>query len=289
MYSRAIARTSLKAIVRPAVGLTGVRSVATPFSLCRSFSTAETQSATSSDYEALRAALNNNDEQKIKEISSRHEPPRKISGFSGQYARDLFVAASIRGLLATVERDLLELQQFLKDNKETAELIQSPAANKKLLPEVFNKLAEGLQLCNLTKFFLGTLQDDKKLRLLDKSITHFLNLCREHNKVVVAEVTLAEIPTIDQLWQFHKYLEKSMLKPDEKLEMQLSIDPICGGGFKMNLKGRQIDNTRRTELESLKKAIDQSMVNKFEKEILDGAPEWLRGSIRIDKSILSPQ
>ena len=33
MYSRAIARTSLKAIVRPAVGLTGVRSVATPFSL----------------------------------------------------------------------------------------------------------------------------------------------------------------------------------------------------------------------------------------------------------------
>lgn len=176
-----------------------------------------------------------------------------MSGAAADYARALFRAAGVQGVLARVAGELTQMEGFLREH---AHFFGNPVIPSARQAKVLLHVLEG-QADPLTAGFLERLIRDRRLNLLSR-------ICRIYSTMVEAELGDVTVrlrvrysPSQQILSELREELAKRGLFPKEKRDaavFDIVIDESVIGGFIAECRGRVIDASLRTRLARLSAA-----------------------------------
>lgn len=117
--------------------------------------------------------------------------PIQLFGLEGRYATALYTAATKMNQLTSVEKELLEVQDALKQKPKLREVIISPIINRTLLQQTLKDVGAAAKLSAATTNLLVLLAENNRLTKIDGVINAFKQLMAAHRGEVVCEVTTA--------------------------------------------------------------------------------------------------
>jgi F-type H+-transporting ATPase subunit delta len=178
-----------------------------------------------------------------------------ITIISKRYARALFSFALEKGQIEQVYRDMLLVNEVMKDNRELRYVMSSPIipGGKKI--RIIRSLLEK-RISELTfRFIILVLKKDRAL-LIRFIASNYIDLYNDHHNIVTAVlVTASKInpeTRDDLLQQLNAISDKTI-----KLEEEVNEDLI--GGFVLRFKDAKYDASLRNKLDELSKKFDQDL------------------------------
>ncbi|MBC2777361.1 F0F1 ATP synthase subunit delta [Parasphingopyxis marina] len=174
------------------------------------------------------------------------------ASLAGRYAAALFELAEENKQLDAVESSLAKVKAALAESAEFAELTTSPLVGRATAVTSAVAVADSLGLDPLTKNFLGTLAENRRLAQLGAAIRAFSTIAAQYRGEANAEVASAHPLTDDQVAALKAKL-KSLAGRDVNVDM--TVDPSLLGGLVVRMGSRMIDGSIRTKLNSLASAM----------------------------------
>ncbi|MXO64258.1 F0F1 ATP synthase subunit delta [Altericroceibacterium endophyticum] len=174
------------------------------------------------------------------------------ASLAGRYASALFDLASEAGIVTAVEGDLDRLQAALVESNELRALIRNPEISRAQLGNVMCGIGEHLDLCDMTRNFLGVLAENRRIIELPAMIRAFATIAAAQRGEVTAEVTSAHALTEEQLAALQQKLKA---REGRNVKLRTSVDPELLGGLVVTIGSKRIDNSIRTRLNSLAQAM----------------------------------
>lgn len=172
-----------------------------------------------------------------------------------RYARALFELAQQGEALDVVLNDLKTLVTLLRESKDLARLLASPAFTSEDKRKGLQAVAEKAGFAPLTVKFLGLLAENRRAGALQSTIASFQRLYDKHHGVVSAEVTSAVKLTSGQLVGLQKALAQAL---GQEPQITTAVDPSILGGVKVKVGSRLFDASLKTKLDTLKFALKRA-------------------------------
>jgi F-type H+-transporting ATPase subunit delta len=172
-----------------------------------------------------------------------------------RYAQALFELALEGEALDAVLNDLKGLSSLLRESKDLARLVGSPAFTSEDKRKGLQAVASQAGFAPLTVKFLGLLGENRRAAALPSVIAGFQRLYDKHRGVVSAQVTTAVKLTAGQLAGVQKALAQSL---GQEPEITTTVDPSILGGIKVRVGSRLFDASLKTKLDSLKFALKRA-------------------------------
>lgn len=119
------------------------------------------------------------------------KPPIQLFGLEGRYATALYTAATKMNQLPGVEKELLEVQNAIKQKPKLREVICSPIINRALLQKTLKEVGTSAKLSAATTNLLVLLAENGRMTKIDGVVNAFKQLMSAHRGEVVCEVTTA--------------------------------------------------------------------------------------------------
>ena len=170
------------------------------------------------------------------------------------YAKSFNMIVKERKIITTVETNLKNLQELLKENKDFVKLIVSPTISPY---DKKNSLKAIISLNNFNKIienFLLVLLDNKRLYLLSHIIERMIELFAEEKDETKVTLTVASELSEKQLCDIKQYLEETLSK---KIILDLKISPHILGGMIVQIGSQMFDNSFAIKLKRIhKRSID---------------------------------
>ncbi len=167
---------------------------------------------------------------------------------ASRYAKSLIELAQERGILEQVNEDMVMFLQTAEENPQFASLLKNPIINHAKKLSVLNALFKS-RVNDLTYSFFEIITRKNREKLL-------VDIAREAhlqynaiNHIQNATVT-TPFPLTDDLRADFKALV--MRKTGMKAELKEKVDPSLIGGYILKIGDRQIDDSVRSRLNSLK-------------------------------------
>ncbi len=170
----------------------------------------------------------------------------------GRYAIALFDLASEEGVVSAVESDLEKLSAALSESDDFSALVTNPQVSRADAGKAVDGVAASLGLSDLTKKFVGTLANNRRLGALGDMIRAFQTIAASQRGEVTADVTTAHPLSDDQL---AKLKDKLTARQGRTVKINTNVDPDILGGLVVTLGSEQIDSSIRTRLNSLATAM----------------------------------
>ncbi|WP_068073109.1 F0F1 ATP synthase subunit delta [Novosphingobium lentum] len=170
------------------------------------------------------------------------------ASLAGRYASALYELASERGTVTSVESDLDNLAQAIRESGDLAALIRNPQVSREAATGAIDGVAGLLGSGDLTRQFLGVLAGNRRLASLPDMIRAFGAIAAAQRGEVTAEVTSAH-PLDDA--QLAQLTEKLKEREGCEVKLKASVDPEILGGLVVRIGSRMIDSSIRTRLNSL--------------------------------------
>ena len=170
------------------------------------------------------------------------------SRVSKRYARALFELAREENLLQQVEKDLSELDQYLKASDEFENLLASPVVHANKKREVFDDLF-GKQFHPKTMDFIRLLLEKNREYLLPEIIEYFHQLLDEKNGIIRGQLLTAYPFSEAQLELLNKHLNQITTK---KVILTQDVDKELLGGFIVQMDDTVIDSSLKNQLLKLR-------------------------------------
>lgn len=123
--------------------------------------------------------------------SAAVKPPIQLFGLEGRYATALYTAATKMNQLENVEKELVQVQNAIKQKPKLREIIVSPIINRTILQNTLKDVGSGANLSAATTNLLTLLAENGRLTKIDGVINAFKQLMSAHRGEVVCEVTTA--------------------------------------------------------------------------------------------------
>lgn len=123
--------------------------------------------------------------------SAAVKPPIQLFGLDGRYATALYSAATKMKQLESVEKELVQVQNAIKQKPKLREVIISPIINRALLQATLKDVGAKANLSAATTNLLMLLAENGRLTKIDGVINAFKQLMSAHRGEVVCEVTTA--------------------------------------------------------------------------------------------------
>jgi F-type H+-transporting ATPase subunit delta len=174
------------------------------------------------------------------------------ASLAGRYAAALFELAAENKQLDAVESSLATLKTALAESADFAALTTSPLVGRNEAIKAVEAVATTLGLDPLTKNFLGTLAENRRLAQLGAAIRAFSTIAAQYRGEANAEVASAHPLTDDQVAALKAKL-KSLVGRDVNIDM--TVDPSLLGGLVVRMGSRMIDGSLRTKLNTLASAM----------------------------------
>lgn len=175
-----------------------------------------------------------------------------LSGLADRYAAALFALADERGQLDAVAADLGRLQALIGTSADLKSLLRSPilsrAEQNRAIAAVLGRLGVSPLVSNLA----GLMAKNRRLFVLEKTITAFRERLARHRGEVAAEVTSA-IPLRPEHLEAVRESVRRVVGRDVTLEAK--VDPTLIGGLIVKVGSRMLDNSLRTKLQNLELAL----------------------------------
>lgn len=123
--------------------------------------------------------------------SAAVKPPIQLFGLEGRYATALYTAATKLNQLDSVEKELVQVQNAIKQKPKLREIIISPIINRTILQTTLRDVGKTANLAAATTNLLALLAENGRLTKIDGVINAFKQLMSAHRGEVVCEVTTA--------------------------------------------------------------------------------------------------
>ena len=171
---------------------------------------------------------------------------------SDRYASALYDLAAEKKLVDPVLKDLSNLKNILKDNKDISLVVKSPliTSNDKL--NIFESLLKKINANELTSTFLKVIEKNKRFSNLASIITQFMNINSQKRGDVLADITSADELNDDQKNNITNQL-KSIL--GDKLSLSFDVDKSIMGGLIVKVGSKMIDTSLANKINKLKIAM----------------------------------
>jgi len=179
-----------------------------------------------------------------------------ITIISKRYARALFSFALEKGQIEQVQKDMLLVDEVMKDNRELRYVMSCPIipGGKKI--RIIRSLLEK-RISELTfRFIILVLKKDRAL-LIRFIASNYIDLYNDYHNIVTAVlVTASKInpETRDDLLQQLSAISDKTIK----LEEEVNEDLI--GGFVLRFKDAKYDASLRNKLDELGKKFDRDIL-----------------------------
>lgn len=184
-------------------------------------------------------------------------PPIQVFGIEGRYAMALYSAASKQKCLDTVEKDLINFQNAMKDVK-LREIVINPTMKRSVKATALRESADKANFAPATGFFLEQLAENGRLNKMDSVINAFKLIMSAHRGEVVCEVITAkpleagqrkELEAqlkvrnfAEQLWtKLNFNLFQKFVKSNETIHLTAKVDKAIIGGMVVSIGDKYVD------------------------------------------------
>ncbi|AKM11707.1 F0F1 ATP synthase subunit delta [Croceicoccus naphthovorans] len=174
------------------------------------------------------------------------------ASLAGRYASALFDLAVDQNQVTAVEGDLDSLREAISATPELAALLKDPEISRRASGEAIVAVATHLGAADLTKKFLGTLAENRRLAKLPEMIRAFHAIAAAQRGEVTADVTSAHALTDTQIAAL---TAKLTAREGRDVKVRTSVDSSILGGLIVKIGSQQIDGSIRTRLNSLATAM----------------------------------
>nr|CDS29492.1 H transporting ATP synthase O subunit [Hymenolepis microstoma] len=183
-------------------------------------------------------------------------PPTQFFGRDGRYATALYSAAIKSKILETVEKDLLKVKNTLSTDKRFREFCHDPTIKRHIKVQTFSEALKKLGLSTQVSNMLHILAENGRLNTLPKVLDTFEQIMVSHRGEVSCVVTTAK--PLDRATErdLSSALEK-FLKPGQKLNLSLKVDPELIGGMVVSIGDKYVDMSILKKLRSYKSILEQ--------------------------------
>lgn len=123
--------------------------------------------------------------------SAAVKPPMQLFGLEGRYATALYTGATKLNQLESVEKELLEVQNAIKQKPKLREVLISPIINRTLLQTTLKEVGTKAKLSSATTNLLMLLAENGRLSKIDGVLNAFKQLMSAHRGEIICEVTTA--------------------------------------------------------------------------------------------------
>ncbi|MGD9537381.1 MAG: F0F1 ATP synthase subunit delta [Alphaproteobacteria bacterium] len=175
-----------------------------------------------------------------------------LSGLANRYAAALFALADERGALDAVASDLDRIQTLIGTSADLRSLLRSPVLSRAEQGRALAAVLDRLEVNPIVKNLVGLMAKNRRLFVLDKTITAYRERLARHRGEVSAEVTSA-IPLKPEHLQAVRESLKRVVGRDVTLDVK--VDPALIGGLIVRVGSRMLDNSLRTKLQNLELAL----------------------------------
>ncbi len=174
------------------------------------------------------------------------------ASLAGRYASALFELAADNGSVSAVESDLEKLDSALRESSDLRSLTTNPEISRDAAQGAIAGLGDLLGLSPLTRNFLGTLAQNRRLAKLAAMIRAFNTIAAAQRGEVTAEVASAHALSDAQLASLK---DKLTAREGRTVKLKTSVDPDLLGGLVVTIGSKRIDGSIRTRLNSLAQAM----------------------------------
>ena len=184
-----------------------------------------------------------------------------------RYAKAFYELAAEQKKLDAVASDIDSLIS-LNDDENFMSFLKNPSVDRKVQIEVMSKIAKKAKADKLTTNFLGVISDNGRLALLMEILKTTSDTIAEHRGELRADVTSARALTDKQLKELRAALKKAT---GQDVDVTLHHDESLIGGLKIQVGSLLIDQTVKTRLERLERALKSDAVGQDKKQLRDAA------------------
>lgn len=165
-----------------------------------------------------------------------------------RYAAALFALAKDAGAAPAVQADLQAFRALVQDSPELKRFLNNPTVTKAQGMQAANALLDALKASPLTRKFVATLVENRRLAIIPAVADAFSALLADANNEATATVRTAKpLPAATQ-----KTLADSLsAATTKKIQLDVHHAPELLGGFTVTLAGKTYDNSLQTRLSRL--------------------------------------
>ncbi|MDX2074183.1 MAG: ATP synthase F1 subunit delta [Alphaproteobacteria bacterium] len=167
---------------------------------------------------------------------------------ASRYVSALFDVASAASALVPVEKDMHDLARAAKSDKGFADFLASPLLGAKQQAQVVAALADSFAAHAVTKAFLVTLAQAKRLDLIAEISRQFAKKAEEARGELSAEMVTAKPAGKEEMALVAEHLGKATGK---KINLTSAQDPKLLGGVMVKIGSVQLDASLAGKLQRL--------------------------------------
>jgi F-type H+-transporting ATPase subunit O len=181
--------------------------------------------------------------------AAAHRPPLDLHGMNARYANATYIAASKKGILDTVEGELVAISQTLEKNSSLRQFFENPTMSR------VDKVARvtdllGDKVSPVTKNLFVTLAGNAKLVETPKIVEAYTKLMKAKRGEVDALIISAEPLSKAQLETVASAL-KSQVGESEKITLTTKVDPSILGGLQVQIGDQFLDLSVANRIDAL--------------------------------------
>ncbi|KAL8454264.1 hypothetical protein Emed_000373 [Eimeria media] len=184
--------------------------------------------------------------------SGRSAPDRH--SVEGRYGYALHAAAQEAKALDQVHADVQGLKQALQASPDFAEFAKTPGITAEVKVSVVQQVADRFKLHKITKNFLSTVAENKRMADLPKMLGSFEELYRATRGEVRCFVTSAKELTSEQRKEVIAALQKRA-GPKATILADFNTSPRIVGGLLVRMGDEVLDYSIATRVESLRTSL----------------------------------
>lgn len=186
--------------------------------------------------------------------SQAHREKADRHSVEGRYGHALFSCAQAAKAVDQVYADVQSLKQLFETSSDFLAFAITPGITADVKVSVVQEMADKFKLNKITKNFLCTVAENKRMKDLQKIISVFEGMYRAARGEVQCSVTSATELTSGQKKEVIAALQKKA-GPKATILADFHISPSIAGGLLVRMGDEVLDYTVATRLESLRNSL----------------------------------
>ncbi|TGZ60135.1 hypothetical protein CRM22_008716 [Opisthorchis felineus] len=185
-------------------------------------------------------------------------PPVHVFGVEGRYATALYSAASKLKNLEAIEKDMNTIRDTLAKDVRLREFCMNPSLQRSVKAREFAKVLDKLKVNPPTKNTYVLLAENGRLDRINVLLDKFAQIMSAHRGEVPCVVRTAK--ALDKATEQElRTALTGFLKPNQKLQLTLELDPSLIGGMVVSIGDRFVDMSIARKIRIYREAMEQPL------------------------------
>lgn len=184
----------------------------------------------------------------------------RLYNLEGRYASALYVAATRKGKLESVEKELGKIKGFIKNSARIQNFLGDPTMNRgQKLSQIMGML-NGQNYSDITVNLFKAIAENGRLALSTKIIDSFESIMRAHRQEVTVRIVASRPLEKSTLEILTSTLKNAMFADCQRIpKISLIVDPKILGGLIIEVGDKTIDLSVATRLAGINKSLDETI------------------------------